>query len=239
MNEAELWDSRTRRLLGDSAADALSEKHVLVLGLGGVGGYVAEFLARCGVGKLTLVDGDQLAVSNLNRQLPALRSTVGKSKAEVMARRLADVNPGGTFIPVARFVTPEGVAELLDSAPFDGAADAIDDVPAKVAFLLECRRRGIPVVSSMGAGNKLDPALVTTADISGSHGCPLARAVRRKLREAGVSKGVTAVFSPETIKTEGAFGTVSYMTAAFGVHCAAALLRALGTLPQNRPHAHL
>ena len=231
MSEAELWDSRTRRLLGDRAADLLAEKHVLVLGLGGVGGYVAEFLARCGVGKLTLVDGDKVAASNLNRQLPALCSTVGEYKAEVMARRLADVNPGGVFTPVARFVTPEGVPTLLDSAPFDGAADAIDDVPAKVAFLLECRRRGLPVVSSMGAGNKLDPAQIRAADIGKSFGCPLARVVRRKLREAGVTKGVRAVFSPEVVKTEGGFGTVSYMTASFGAACAAELLRQLGALP--------
>ena len=231
MSEAELWDSRTRRLLGDAAADELAQKHVLVLGLGGVGGYVAEFLARCGVGKLTLVDGDRAALSNLNRQLPALRSTLGEYKAEVLARRFADINPAGEFVAVPRFIKPEEVSELLASARFDGAVDAIDDVPAKVAFLVECVRRGLPVVSSMGAGNKLDPGMVDTADIAKSHGCPLARAVRRKLREAGVTKGVKVVFSPETIKTGAAFGTVSYMTAAFGVHCAAALLRALGVIP--------
>lgn len=231
MSEAEFWDSRTRRLLGDAAADALAQKHVLVLGLGGVGGHVAEFLARCGVGRLTLVDGDRVALSNLNRQLPALRSTVGEYKAEVLAQRFADINPDGKFIAVPRFVKPENAADLLGSAAFDGAADAIDDVPAKVAFLIECRRRGIPVVSSMGAGNKLDPGLVTTADIAKSHGCPLARAVRKKLREAGVTRGVTVVFSPEVVKTGAAFGTLSYMTAAFGVHTAAALLRTLGVLP--------
>lgn len=227
MSETELWDSRTRRLLGDRAADGLAHKHVLVLGLGGVGGYVAEFLARCGVGKLTLVDGDRVSISNLNRQLPALRSTLGEYKAEVLARRLADINPDGKFFSVPRFVTPEEVSELLDQDDFDGAADAIDDVPAKVAFLLECRRRKLALVSSMGAGNKLDPALVTTADISKSRGCPLARSVRRKLREAGVAKGVRVVFSPEVVKTDSGFGTVSYMTAAFGVHSAAELLRQL------------
>ena len=233
MSETELWDSRTRRFLGDAAADTLAEKHILVLGLGGVGGYVAEFLARCGVGKLTLVDGDKVALSNLNRQLPALRSALGEYKAEVLARRFADINPAGEFVAVPRFVEPEGGAELLASAAFDGAVDAIDDVPAKVAFLVECVKRGLPVVSSMGAGNKLDPAQVKTADISKTHGCPLARAVRRKLREAGITRGVTAVFSPEVVETEGAFGTVSYMTAAFGVHCAAALLRALKVLPKK------
>ena len=122
------------------------------------------------------------------------------------------------------YIKDEDVVSKL----FDGAVDAIDDVPAKVAFLVECVRRGLPVVSSMGAGNKLDPAQVKTSDIAKSHGCPLARAVRKKLREAGVAKGVTVVFSPETIKTGAAFGTVSYMTAAFGVHCAAALLRQFG-----------
>ena len=227
MSEAELWDSRTRRLLGDAAADALAKKHVLVLGLGGVGGYVAEFLARAGVGKLTLVDGDTVAVSNLNRQLPALTTTLGKQKAEVAAERCRLINSSGEFVSVPRFVKPEEVDALLDSAAFDGAVDAIDDVPAKVAFLLGCRNCNIPVVSSMGAGNKLAPELVKTADIAKSHGCPLARAVRRKLREAGVAKGVAAVFSPEVVKTSGCFGTVSYMTAAFGVHAAAWMLRAL------------
>ena len=227
MSEAELWDSRTRRLLGDAAADALAKKHVLVLGLGGVGGYVAEFLARAGVGKLTLVDGDTIAVSNLNRQLPALGSTLGRHKSAVMAERLAEINPAGEFLSVPRFVKPEEVDALLDSDTFDGAVDAIDDVPAKVAFLLGCRTREIPVVSSMGAGNKLDPGMVKTTDISKSHGCPLARAVRRKLRDAGVAKGIAVVFSPEVVKTPGAFGTVSYMTAAFGVHCAAWMIREL------------
>ena len=231
MSEAELWDSRTRRLLGDAAADKLAKKHFLILGLSGVGGYVAEFLARCGVGKLTLVDGDRVSTSNLNRQLPALNSTLGRYKSEVLAERFADINPAGVFASVPRFVKPEEV-ELFASGDFDGAVDAIDDVPAKVAFIVECRRRGIPVVSSMGAGNKLDPGMVETSDISKSHGCPLARAVRRKLREAGVAKGVMVVFSPEVVKTEGAFGTVAYMTAAFGVHCAAALLRTIGVLPQ-------
>jgi len=225
MIEAETWDSRTRRLIGGAAAEELAHKHVLVLGLGGVGGYAAEFLARCGVGKITLVDGDRVAVSNLNRQLPALRSTVGEYKAEVLARRFADINPAGNFVSVPRFIAPDGAAELLDSAAFDGAVDAIDDVPAKTAFILECRRRGIPFVSSMGAGNKLDPGLVTVADIAKSHGCPLARAVRKRLRDAGVTRGVRVVFSPEALKTESGFGTVSYMTAAFGVRCAAELLR--------------
>ena len=230
MSEAELWDSRTRRLLGDAAADALAKKHVLVLGLGGVGGYVAEFLARAGVGKLTLVDGDTITVSNLNRQLPALTTTLGKPKAGVVAERCRRINPAGEFVSVPRFIKPEEVDALLDSAAFDGAVDAIDDVPAKVAFLLGCRERSIPVVSSMGAGNKLDPEQVRTADIAKSHGCPLARAVRRKLREAGVAKGIPVVFSPEVVETPGAFGTVSYMTAAFGVHAAAALLRSWGVI---------
>ena len=231
MSETELWDSRTRRLLGDAATDVLAEKHVLVLGLGGVGGYVAEFLVRCGVGRLTLVDGDRVSLSNLNRQLPALNSTLGEYKSDVLARRFADINPAGEFVSVPRFIKQEDVPDLLDSAAFDAAADAIDDVAAKTAFLAECVRRGLPVVSSMGAGNKLDPAQVRIADIGKTCGCPLARAVRRHLREAGIAKGVTVVFSPETVKTENGFGTVAYMTAEFGVHCAAALLRMLTVFP--------
>ena len=230
MSEAERWDSRTRRLLGDELCDALGKKHVLVLGLGGVGGYAAELLARCGVGKLTLVDGDRVSASNLNRQLPALVSTLGKYKSEVLAERLRDIDPAGKFLSVPRFIAPEEVSSLLGSAEFDGAVDAIDDVAVKVAFILECRRRRLPLISSMGAGNKLDPGMVEAADISKSHGCPLARAVRRKLRDAGVTKGVRVVFSPEVMKTGSGFGTLSFMTAAFGVRCASEML---GMLSRN------
>jgi len=152
---------------------------------------------------------------------------LGECKSDVLARRLTDINPEGKFSVVSRFVAPSEVSSLLDSAPFDGVADAIDDVETKVALLLECKRRKLPVVSSMGAGNKRDPGMVETADISKSRGCPLARAVRRRLREAGVEKGVTVVFSPEVIKTASGFGTLSYMTAAFGAHCASALLEKL------------
>ena len=223
----ERWDSRTRRLLGDEIVERLARKRVLVLGLGGVGGYVAEFLARAGVGRLTLVDGDRVDVSNLNRQLPALYSTLGEFKAEVMAGRCREINPEGIFTAVNRFISVDEVDGLLAAEDFDAAADAIDTVPVKIAFILACRSRKLPLVSAMGAGNKLDPEMVRTTDISGSSGCPLARAVRRGLRDAGVTRGVRVVFSPEVIRTGSGFGTLSYMTAAFGAHCAAELLRQL------------
>ena len=224
------FDERTRRLLGDEAAEFLAASHLIVLGVGGVGGYAAEALCRAGVGRLTLIDGDKVAISNRNRQLYALKSTEGLCKAEVAAVRCRDINPVGTFLPVVRFVTPETADALFDEFPADGIVDAIDDVPAKTAVILAALARRIPLVSSMGAGGKTDPALVKVADMAKSCGCPLARVIRSRLREAGVRGGFPAVFSPEVpVKRQecSGFGTISYMPAVFGLHCAAAMLKEL------------
>lgn len=230
---------RTRLLLGETALARLRHAHVLVLGVGGVGAYAAEQLARAGVGHLTLVDGDRVEASNCNRQLPALTPNFGRPKAEVMAERLREINPELIVESRLEFIRDEKIGQLLDT-PFDYAVDAIDSLSPKVFFLLECRKRKIPVISSMGSGGKTDPAQVTVADISKTYGCALARAVRTRLRDLGISKGIRTVFSPQAVSREAVFawqddhgcnhstvGTISYMPAIFGCTCASVVLRKL------------
>lgn len=220
------FSKRTAALLGDEAAERLRNFHVLVLGVGGVGGYAAEQLCRMGIGKLTLMDGDTVDPTNLNRQIAALNSTVNKFKAEVLVSRFKDINPSGTYIPITRFLKGDQCEELL-STSFDLVIDAIDDVPAKVAFLKCAVEKQLPVVSAMGAGGKRDISRIRCADISKTFGDPLARKVRSELRQAGVKHGISCIFSPEErcqVKELDTIGTISYMPAAFGCHMAAAAL---------------
>lgn len=222
---------RTELLLGAEGVSRLAQCHVLVLGTGGVGGYAVEHLARAGIGKLTLVDGDRVDESNCNRQIAALTSSVGRFKAEILAERCREINPEGIFTAVPRFLRSRGeIEELLDGDDFSGAVDAIDELRPKIEFLLCCRERKLALVSSMGAGGKLSPARISVADIGKTEGCPLARAVRQKLRERGVTKGIRAVFSPEPPlkrNAEGPIGSISYLPALFGGFCAAELLAQL------------
>lgn len=241
MNESENLSrfERTRLLLGKEKLERFRRAHVLVLGVGGVGAYAAEQLARAGIGTLTLVDGDRFELTNCNRQLPALTSTLGRPKAEVVAERMREINPAGTFLPRVEFLQGDGIDRLLETR-FDFAVDAIDSLTPKVEFLLGCLRSNIPVVSSMGSGGKVDPSLIQVADISKTHGCALARAVRTRLRAAGVTRGIRTVFSPEAVPPEAVLawkdeaghhhstvGTVSYLPAIFGCVCASVVLRAL------------
>lgn len=235
---------RTVLLLGTGSAERLGAARVLAVGLGGVGSWCAELLVRAGVADMVLLDGDCVADSNRNRQLPALCSTLGRSKAEVLAERFADLNPAGRFVPECRFLTPENVTDL---PPFDLVIDAIDDVPAKVALLAHCVESGIPVVSSMGAGGKLDPARIRTGDIGKTEGCRLARAVRQGLRARGIGRGIPVVFSPEPVAAgalrrdaEGTVvGTISYLPAMFGGMLAYLAVRVLteGEAPQGESPA--
>ena len=241
MNESENLSrfERTRLLLGKEKLERFRRAHVLVLGVGGVGAYAAEQLARAGIGTLTLVDGDRFELTNCNRQLPALTSTLGRPKAEVVAERMREINPAGNYFPRVEFLQGDGIDRLLETR-FDFAVDTIDSLTPKVEFLLGCLRRNIPVVSSMGSGGKVDPSLIQVADISKTHGCALARAVRTRLRAAGVTRGIRTVFSPEAVPPEAVLawkdeaghhhstvGTVSYLPAIFGCVCASVVLRAL------------
>lgn len=233
------WMSRTELLLGDESIKTLMNKHVLVVGLGGVGGICAEMIARAGVGKMTIVDADTVDLSNANRQIPALHSTAGKLKSEVMAERLKDINPKLELVVKSIYIKEELIGELLDEAAYDYAVDCIDTLSPKVYFIKGCLDRKIPIVSSLGAGGKIDPSQVIITDISKTYQCNLAAYVRKKLHGLGIYKGLTVVFSAEKvdqsriIETEKAFpkksiiGTISYMPAIFGCITASVVVRGL------------
>jgi tRNA threonylcarbamoyladenosine dehydratase len=232
------WMSRTRLLLGDEQVEKLLHSHVLVAGLGGVGAYAAEQLCRAGIGKMTIVDGDIITASNKNRQLPALDSTLGKQKAEVMAHRLLDINPALELKVVNTYLKNEKI-DLLLSEKFDYVVDAIDTLAPKVFFILECLKQRQPLVSSMGAGGKLDPTLIRISDISESHSCRLAFYIRKRLQRFGIRSGFQVVFSPEPVESERKIkvedesnkksnvGTISYIPAIFGCYCASVVIRDL------------
>lgn len=235
------WMSRTQLMLGDEPIELLMSKNVLVVGLGGVGGICAEMIARAGVGKMTIVDADTVDLSNTNRQIPALHSTAGKLKAEVMAERIKDINPNIDLTVLTIYIKEEETIQILESQNFDYAVDCIDTLSPKVYFIKACLDRKIPIVSSLGAGGKLDPSQVMITDISKTHECNLARYVRKKLHAMGIQKGLTVVFSPEKVdqsrvfETEKAFpkksiiGTISYMPAIFGCTVASVVIRGLIT----------
>ena len=191
---------RTERLLGADAVAKLARAHVVVLGVGGVGSWAAEALVRAGIGELTLVDFDRIAPSNLNRQVHALTSTIGRLKVEVMAERLIQINPALTIHTHAERLLPEALPDYLADGDF--TIDCIDDVQAKVALALWHLERGKRIVSSMGTGNKLGTHPFKIADISKTSVCPLARAVRLRLRKAGVSKGLPVLYSEEPAYTQ-------------------------------------
>jgi tRNA threonylcarbamoyladenosine dehydratase len=233
------WMSRTQLLLDDEKIETLMNKNVLVVGLGGVGGICAEMIARAGVGKMTIVDADTVDLSNCNRQIPALHSTAGRSKAEVMGDRLKDINPQLELTILNEYLRDERTPEVLANGNFDYAVDCIDTLSPKVFFIKHCMEMGIPIVSSLGAGGKVDPTRVEIADIGDTYQCNLARYVRKKLNKLGFRKGLTVVFSPEEadqekiIVTEKAYpkksiiGTISYMPAIFGCMVASVVIRDL------------
>ena len=215
--------SRTRLLIGDGGVEKLSRSRVLCLGLGGVGGAAVEMLARMGVGHITLVDGDVFSESNINRQLGALDSSVGKSKAEVWKQRCLDINAAGDFKAVPQFIRCQQDIDELLSFPFDVVIDAIDELKPKTDFLVSCHNRGIFVLSSMGAGGRRDISQIRMADISKTFGCPLAKVLRSNLRKCGVTKGIPAVFTPEESAPRQPgqpVGSISYIVAAFGLYLA-------------------
>lgn len=234
----EEWQERTRLLLGEEKLARLAAAHVLVVGLGGVGAYAAEMIARAGVGRMTIADADTVSLTNINRQLVALHSTVGRPKAEVLAERLLDINPALSLTVVNRYIRDEETDRLLDAAPYDYAVDAIDTLSPKLALICGCLRRDIPLVSSMGAGAKTDPTRMEIADIAETHHCPLAHMLRKRLHKIGVRSGFRAVYSPEPMR-EGALilceeqnkksnvGTISYIPALFGIGCASVVIRGL------------
>ncbi|MFZ5429635.1 MAG: tRNA threonylcarbamoyladenosine dehydratase [Bacteroidota bacterium] len=232
------WEERTLLLLGSQRHSALKGASVLVVGLGGVGAYAAEMLVRAGIGHLTIVDGDVVEPTNRNRQLPAMVSTQGKPKTEILSARFMDINPGLQLTAINEFLRDERTVGLLESRHFDYVVDCIDTLSPKVFLIYHAFQRGLPVVTSMGAGGKMDPSQVRIADISKSHDCKLARMVRKRLHKLGIRKGIRAVFSPEEVPEEAirleqsrnknsTVGTISYMPAVFGCFVASVVIRDL------------
>ncbi|HYQ55877.1 MAG TPA: tRNA threonylcarbamoyladenosine dehydratase, partial [Draconibacterium sp.] len=193
------WLERTELLLGEEKLAILKNANVLVVGLGGVGAYAAEQLCRAGIGKMTVVDGDVVEESNRNRQMPALISTIGIPKAEVLAKRFLDINPDLELTIVNEFIRDEKTIELLKSQPFDYVVDAIDTLSPKVFLVYQALQLGLKVISSMGAGGKTDPSIVEICDIKKSYNCKLAKVMRKRLSRLGIKKGITVVFSPQDI----------------------------------------
>ena len=237
---------RTEILIGQAGVERLASKHVFLAGLGGVGSWCAEALARAGVGRLTLVDHDVVAASNINRQLPALHSSVGRSKVAVMTERILDIHPDCQLTPLATFLDPDNVADLIP-AEVDYVVDCIDSLNCKVALIATAYRRGLPIAASMGAGNKLDVSKVRLADIAKTQVCPLAREVRHRLKRLGIKKGVLTVYSDEPGRPprppeptshgrpRAVNGTISYLPPLFGLMLAGAVIQRLLDSPDRPP----
>ena len=232
------WKERAVLLFKEEGIQKLENANVLVVGLGGVGSFAAEFLARAGVGNMTIVDGDIVDITNINRQLPALHSTVGQPKVKIVGDRLLDINPELKLTRIEEFLSPERAYELV-SNEFDYVLDCIDSVTPKLNLIIACKRKKVKVISNMGAGGKYEAEKVCVRDISKTEYCPLAKNVRKRLKEVGISKGVKVVYSFErpdysSIKTtdgtnfkKSFYGTNSWMPALFGLHAAETVVKHL------------
>lgn len=245
------WLERTEMLVGEDGIARLSSARVAVIGVGGVGGYAAEMIVRAGVGHILILDSDEVSVSNRNRQLLALNSTVGRPKCQVLKERLLDINPDLDIVTVEKFIIAEGAvpdsgfedasgtpSQLLGAYEFDYMVDAIDTLSPKLELIKYCLDRKIPLVSSMGAGAKFDVTKIRITDISKSFQCPLAHMVRKRLGKMGIRKGFKAVFSEEIAdrssivleagrNKKSQVGTISYLPASFGCACAQAVITGL------------
>ena len=233
------WKQRTRLLLGEEKMERLQQAHVLVVGLGGVGAYAAEMICRAGVGRMTIVDADTVQPTNINRQLPALHSTMGKEKAEVLAARFKDINPDIQLTVLPVFLKDDNIPELLDAARYDFIVDAIDTLAPKCYLIAEALKRHIKIVSSMGAGAKSDITQIRFADIWDTYHCGLSKAVRKRLQKLGIKRKLPVVFSTEQADPKSVLltedeqnkkstcGTVSYMPAVFGCYLAEYVIKRL------------
>lgn len=235
----EEWQQRTKLLIGESKHSKLSGAHVMVAGLGGVGAYAAEMLCRAGVGSLTIVDGDTIHPSNRNRQLLALCSTDGQSKAMLMKTRLTDINPDVRITAIDRYLKDEALSEVILSQKYDYVVDAIDTLSPKIHLIRETLEAGLPLVSSMGSGGKTDPLSVMIDDFDKSYNCRLAAILRKRLHRFGIRTGFKVVFSVQKTDKEAMLevtdepnkksvvGTISYMPPLFGCLCASVVIRDL------------
>lgn len=224
--------SRTEMMLGQDAVNRLKTSHVAVFGIGGVGGFVTEALARAGVGKITLIDSDRVSVSNINRQIIALHSTVGRYKTEVMKERIADINPECEVMAINEFYSEENP---IDLDGFDYIADCIDSVKSKLHLITEAKKKDIQIISSMGAGNKLDPTRFKVADISKTHTDPLSKVMRTELRKRGVNH-LKTVFSDEppiNPSGERTPGSLSFVPSAVGLIIAGEIIKDIAVVKDS------
>ncbi len=232
------WTERAELLFKKEGLEKLRNANVLVVGLGGVGSFAAEFLARAGVGKMTIVDGDVVDITNINRQLPALHSTVGEPKIKIVGDRLMDINPELQLTRVQEFLSPERAFEIV-SDEFDYVLDCIDSVTPKLNLIIAAKRKKVKIISSMGAGGKMLASKVQVADISKTQNCFLAKAIKKRLKEVKIDKGIKVVYSSEiqdenSLKTtdgknykKSFYGTNSYMPGLFGLYAAETVIRHL------------
>lgn len=233
-----VWQERAELIFKKEGLETLKNSHVLIVGLGGVGSFAAEFITRAGVGKITIVDGDTVDITNINRQLPALHSTVGQHKIDVVGDRLMDINPELELIRINEFLSPERTLEIV-SKEYDYIMDCIDSVTPKINLIIAAKRKKVKIVSCMGAGGKMLVSKVVVKDISKTIVCPLAKQIRKRLKKEKISKGIKAVFSTEeadetSLKlTDGKnykksfFGTNSYMPALFGLYASETVIHYL------------
>lgn len=232
------WQERAALLFKEEGLNKLKNSNVLVVGLGGVGSFAAEFLARAGVGNMTIVDGDTVDITNINRQLPALHSTVGQPKVKIVGDRLMDINPELNLTRVEEFLSPERAIEIV-TPDFDYVLDCIDSATPKLNLIVAAKRKKVKVISNMGAGGKLLSSKIVVKDISKTDVCPLAKNIRKRLKKEGISSGVKAVYSLEhpdetSLKTtdgsnfkKSFYGTNSWMPALFGLHAAETVVKHL------------
>lgn len=233
------WKQRTQLLLGEEKMQRMAAAHVLVVGLGGVGAYAAEMICRAGVGRMTIVDADTVQPSNINRQLVALHSTIGREKADVLAERFRQINPELELTVLPVYLKDDNIPELLDAAHYDFIVDAIDTISPKCFLIYHAMQRRIKIVSSMGAGAKSDISQVRFADIWDTYHCGLSKAVRKRLQKLGVKRKLPVVFSTEQADPKAVLltedernkkstcGTVSYMPAVFGCFLAEYVIKRL------------
>ncbi len=228
--------SRTILLFGEASFQKLKNSHILIVGLGGVGGYAAEQICRAGVGKLSLIDSDTIQESNINRQLIASTTTIGKNKTDVFLQRLKDINPDAEIFIITDYISESNVGAILNTIKPDYVVDAIDTPAPKVSLIKTCIINKIPIVSSMGAGGRINPEKVQIADIEQTYNCGLARVVRKRLHKMGIRGGFKVVFSSENVIEEAIVqeesrnkktnvGSVSYMPAVFGMFLASVVIR--------------
>lgn len=236
------WLERTELLIGNEAIQKLKNSHVLLVGLGGVGSYAGEFLIRAGLGAITIIDGDVVDITNINRQMQALQSTVGEPKTELLKNRFIDINPDLNITTYSKFMEPEDMKQLLVENEFDYILDCIDSIKPKLTLIEMAKSQKSPIISSMGAGGKLDPSKMKVGDISNTKECKFAQTLKKRLKRIGIRKGVLTVYSEEiqlksALKmTDGSnykrsfYGTISYMPALFGLTVASEVIRRLSQI---------